>query len=93
MVCKFSELLCKEVICIHDGRRLGFVTDCRIELPEGHILAIVVPGRRRVLGLCPPKEDLVIPWRCIKRIGPDIILVDIKPEECCVPRGRCFFPL
>lgn len=93
MVCKFSDLLCKEVICVGDGRRLGFVCDCRIELPEGHICAIVVPGRCRGFGLCPPREDFVIPWNCIRRIGPDIILVDMKPEECRVPRGKMFFPL
>lgn len=93
MVCKFSDLLCKEVICVGDGRRLGFVCDCRIDLPEGHVLAIIVPGRSRGLGLWPPREDFVIPWCCIKRIGPDIILVDMKPEECRVPRGKVFFPL
>ena len=88
MVCKFSELLCKEVICVSDGRRLGFVTDCRIDLPEGHILAIVVPGRCRGFGLCPPKEDFVIPWCNICRIGPDIVLVDIDLDNCRVWRGR-----
>lgn len=92
-MCKFTELLCKEVICLRDGRRMGFVSDCRIGLPEGRILAIVVPGRCRGFGLCPPKEDFVIPWNCVKRIGPDIVLVDIQPQECCVPRSRPLFPL
>ena len=91
-MCKFTELLCKEVICVCDGRRLGFVSDCRIALPEGRIVAIIVPGRCRGMGLCPPKEDFVIPFSCIRRIGPDIILVDMQPEECRVPRGRGILP-
>ena len=88
---KFTELYCKEVICVRDGRRLGFVTDARIELPEGKLCAIIVPGPCRLLGLWGRREDYVIPWSCIRRIGPDIILVDAKPEECCVSRGK--FPL
>ena len=84
---KFTDLHCKEVICIRDGRRLGFVSDARIELPEGRVCAIVVPGPCRGLGLI-RREDYVIPWDRIRRIGPDIILVDAVPEECCVPRGK-----
>ena len=86
MSMKFTELHCKEVICVNDGRRLGFITDARVELPEGNIVAIIVPGRCRCFGLLGRHEDYVIPWRCIRRIGPDIVLVDVKPEECCVPR-------
>ena len=85
---KFTDLHCKEVICIRDGRRLGLVSDARIELPEGRICAIIVPGPCRVLGVMGRREDYVIPWNCIRRIGPDTILVDISPEECCVLRGR-----
>ena len=91
-MCKFSELYCKEVICIRDGRRLGFITDARIELPGGSITAVIVPGRCRAFGVCPPKEDFLIPWQCIRRIGPDIILVDVKPEDCRVPRGKGLLP-
>lgn len=83
---KFTELNCKEVICICDGRRLGFISDVRIELPEGRVVSIVVPGKNRLLGLCGCREDYVIPWHCIKRIGPDIVLVDVKPDDCRVPR-------
>ena len=87
-MCKFSELYCKEVICIRDGRRLGFITDARIELPGGCITAVIVPGRCRAFGVCPPREDYLIPWSCIRRIGPDIILVDVKPCDCRVPRSK-----
>ena len=89
---KFTDLHCKEVICVRDGRRLGFVTDARVELPEGRICAIIVPCACRLPGLLNRREDFVIPWNCIRRIGPDIILVDVAPEECRVPRGKPFLP-
>lgn len=83
---KFTDLHCKEVICVRDGQRLGYVCDARIQVPEGCITALIVPGRCRFFGLFGPREDYVIPWQCIRRMGEDIILVDIKPEECQVQR-------
>ena len=88
MSCRFTELRCKEVICLSDGRRLGFIYDVQVEVPDGVICAIVVPGPCRFLGLFGRKDDFVIPWQCIKRIGPDIVLVDIRPDDCRVPRRR-----
>ena len=88
MSMRFTELQCKEVICVSDGRRLGFVSDVRVEVPEGQVCAIIVPGPCRFLGLVGRNDDYVIPWSCIKRIGPDIILVDTKPDDCRVPRGK-----
>ena len=81
----FTDLCCKEVICVRDGRRLGFVSDARVDIPEGHVLALIVPGPCKCFGLLGRKEDYVIPWHCIRRIGPDIVLVDINPGECKVP--------
>lgn len=85
---RITELHCKEVICIDSGQRLGFVSDVEIEMPGGHVIAIVVPGPCRFLGLFGRNDDFVIPWKCIKKIGPDIILVDIKPNECLFPRPK-----
>ena len=85
---KFTELYCKEVICVRDGRRLGFVSDVIIQLPKGEISAIVVPGRCKLGGFGPPRDDYVIPWCQICRIGPDIVLIDADPENCRVNRGR-----
>lgn len=85
---RITELHCKEVICISNGQRLGFVSDVEIEMPEGCVVAIVVPGPCRFLGLFGRHDDFVIPWKCIKKVGPDIILVDIKPNECLFPRPK-----
>ena len=93
MAVRFSELQCKEVICLSDGRRLGFVEDVEVELPEGQVCALIVPGPCKVFGLMGRKDDYVIPWRCVRRIGPDIVLVDVKCEECLIPRRKpgCLF--
>jgi len=88
MSVRFTDLQCKEVICINDGRRLGFIQDVQIAVPEGNILAIQVPGPCRFFGIVGRHEDYLIPWQCIRRIGPEIVLVDIKPEECRVPKVK-----
>lgn len=78
---RFSELRCKEVINITDGCRLGYTSD--LELEDGRVRALIVPGPCRFLGLFAPTVEYVIPWCCIRRIGGDIILVDVNLEEVC----------
>lgn len=88
MPMKLSDLQCKEVICLSDGRRLGFVSDVQFEMPEGKICAIIVPGPCRFFGVIGRNDDYRIGWECVKRIGPDIVLVDVRPDECRVPRPK-----
>ena len=88
MSVRLTQLQCKEVICICDGMRLGYITDVQVEVPGGEICAIVVPGPCRFLGLFGRSEDYVIPWSCIRRIGPDVMLVDVKPGQYRVPRPK-----
>ena len=85
---RVTDLRCKEVINVTDGLRLGFVSDVEILLPEGKGLALVVPGPCRFFGLFGRKDDFVIPWNCIRRIGSDIILVELEPDKCRVPRPK-----
>ena len=40
------------------------------------------------MGVLGCREDFIIPWGAIRRIGPDIVLVDTKPDDCRVPRPR-----
>ncbi len=88
MSIKFTDLQCKEVICISNGQRLGFVGDVLVEVPEGNVCSIVVPCPGRLPGGFGHKEDYLIPWSSIRRIGPDIVLVDTKPDSCRVPRRK-----
>jgi YlmC/YmxH family sporulation protein len=66
----------REVIDIKTGNRLGFPCDVEVNVDSGRLVAIVVPGPGRFLGMFGRSEDLIIPWDCIKRIGDDIILVE-----------------
>lgn len=74
---KASDIRQKEVINITDGRRLGYVYDVEIDFYKGVIDSIIVPGGGKVLGLFGRDDDFVIPWENIKKIGDDIILVEI----------------
>ena len=68
----------KEVINISDGARLGFVSDVEIDIESGRLVSITVPGAYRVFGLFGREEDIVIDWNDIKKIGEEIIIVDVR---------------
>lgn len=75
MVCRFSDLRCKEVVSIKDGCRIGFVDDIEFETCTAKILKLIVYGRPRFFGLLGREEDVIIDWCDIDVIGQDIILV------------------
>ena len=72
---RFSCFCKKEVIDIIDGRRLGFVCDVEFDICTGKIHAIIVPGKSHSFF---KREDFIIPWHHIKKIGDDIILVNLN---------------
>lgn len=74
---KISELRNREVINIVDGRKLGTICDLDIDLENGRIAAIVVPGGGRLYSLFGGGRDYVISWENIVKIGVDAILVEI----------------
>lgn len=67
----------KEVINISDGSRLGLVSDVEIDVKCGRILKIIIAAPGRFLGVFGCDREFVICWEDIKRIGEDIILVDV----------------
>ena len=93
MVDRFTLLRRKEVINICDGCRLGYVGDVEISIPDGCVKGIVVFGPCRFFGLFGRHDDYIIPWSRICKMGPDIVLVDVRPEDCRCARGkpRLFF--
>ncbi len=67
----------KEVINITDGKRLGLVQDVCADLESGTITHIIVPGSNKFLNIFAQNNEIVIPWKNIKCIGDDLILVEI----------------
>lgn len=76
---KISDLRTREVINVSDGRRLGPIKDIDIDLEEGRITAIILPGAgmTKFLGFFAKEEEIIVPWERIKKIGMDVILVDV----------------
>lgn len=77
---KTSELRTKDVINVVDGRRLGLIGDLELDLEQGRVKAVVIPGAGRFLGFFGRERDVVIDWERIKKIGQDVILVELPPS-------------
>lgn len=78
---RLSEFEKKEVINTCDCKKLGCISDLVIDECKGCIEAIVVPKMGKWCGLFGDGSEFVIPYKCIKKIGPDIILVEIHEES------------
>lgn len=80
---KISDFQSKDVINMLDGKRLGRISDLELDLNQGRVKALVVPGTGRLFGMFSggSSNDVVIPWGNIVKIGLDVILVrlDSKP--------------
>ncbi len=76
MLAKVSELQEREIINVRDGRKLGPIRDIDIDVETGKITAIILPGPGRFLGLLGRREEYIVPWENIIRIGIDVILVE-----------------
>lgn len=77
MKCCLSDLRYKEVINMATGQRLGYVYDAEIDMDDGRILSLIVPGQKKFGGLLMGEDDYVLPWSCITRMGEDIILAEV----------------
>ena len=67
----------KEVINLNEGKILGFVIDVQADFITGEINSIIVTKTGKLFGNITGKNNVTIPWDKIKKIGEDVILVEI----------------
>ncbi|HAE92423.1 YlmC/YmxH family sporulation protein [Tissierella praeacuta] len=78
---RLSELGQKEIVNLNNGGRLGMIIDSDLLIDEetGKIISLLVPEKRlglRILGL--ESNDIEIPWNTIRKIGYDMIIIEIE---------------
>ena len=78
---RLCELREKEVINTCNCKRLGCVADVNLNLFNGCLESIIIPGPGKICGFLGSDSEYIIPFECIKKIGEDIILVEICEEK------------
>lgn len=78
----FSDIRQKDVINICDGKKLGKPIDLILN-ENACVEALVVPsGNGGLLGIFKQdREGIIIPWSHVRRIGDDVILVEVDSER------------
>lgn len=86
----FTELRSKDLINSSDGKRLGKACDIVFDSVTGKIRGIVAPyGKKSYFG---KGQDIFIPFKCIIKIGEDIVLVDINCQDLKQPDSLPYKP-
>ena len=85
---RFSCLREKEVINICDGKRLGCACDLEIDASTGRICTLIIPEECGKWNFFGKERAYFVPWRCVKRIGDDIILVEVDREDILCVDGE-----
>ena len=77
---RISDLRMLDVVNIKDGRRLGPIRDLDLDLERGEVKGIVLTGPARSWGFFSSNkgEDFIVSWDRVKKIGVDVILVDVN---------------
>lgn len=75
---RLSDLQNKDIVNIYDGRNIGNIIDVKIDESSGNIVSFIIePNRNFFKFLRSDKIDTEINWKCITKIGEDVILVKI----------------
>ncbi|MBQ9145868.1 MAG: YlmC/YmxH family sporulation protein [Clostridia bacterium] len=81
----FNELRGKDVVNMADGRKLGHILDLTLSM-SGQVVGVSLPHDKSLFAATCSGRTVFLPWRCITRIGDDIILVNLGegalPSRC-----------
>ena len=79
---RICELREKEVVNVCDGERLGNICDVDFAERTGRICSLIIPGPCKVFGIIGRDSEYIIPYECVKRIGADVVLVEVEASKC-----------
>lgn len=74
---KVSELQRKDIININDGKIVGRIIDVLINESDGSLDGFVIEKSKYIRSIFTNEEDTIIKFNQIKKMGSDVILIDI----------------
>lgn len=73
---RLSDLQHKDVVNVNDGKKVGNIIDVMIN-SDGKMKGLVVEKSKFLISMFSNKDEIVINWDQIEKIGEDVILVKI----------------
>ena len=74
---RLSELQRKDIVNINDGRIIGRIIDAEINEKDGSLESLIIEKSKYIRSLFTTENDLKIKFEQIKKLGSDVILVEL----------------
>ncbi|MDD6272532.1 MAG: YlmC/YmxH family sporulation protein [bacterium] len=75
---KLSELEKKDIINIKDGKLIGRIVDVEFDINNGCLIKFIIESPNIIKSLFSNNETISIKFNQIKKLGEDVILIDIS---------------
>lgn len=73
---RISDFQNKDVVNMKNGNRLGNIIDIDINMLDGSINKVIIYNKKSLFNVF-KQEELELNWKLIKKVGDDVILVDL----------------
>lgn len=75
---KLSELQKKDIINIKDGKKVGRIIDVEVDTNNGYLIHFVIERAHYIRSIFSSTDDICVKFTQIKKLGEDVILIDIS---------------
>ncbi len=75
---RLSDLQSKNLVNISDGKNIGNIIDAKVNEEDGSIKSLIIEAKGSMFSFLNKDSEVEIFWSDIKKIGEDVILVNIK---------------
>ena len=73
-----SELQRKDIVNINDGKKVGKIIDAEIDEVSGNLRSFIIEQSKYLRSMFRSDSDLKVKYDQIKKMGKDVILIDLK---------------
>ena len=75
---KLSELQRKDIVNLKDGKKIGRIIDVEFDESNGFMIHFVIEKAHIFRNIFSVNDELTIKFSQIKKLGEDVILIDIS---------------